>query len=162
LLVLPNANSLANAICFAVRFTSEPLAPWSNVSIGICSSPSLICALVNLAILNNRFFNFRSLIFAALFHVKHATTWGTSEEYTIAGKMYSTLKPSRTPYKRFSLVAIAEPRAKQWLIFYCFTWNNNHCLRVFPIRVFISLQGCNRRTESNSCNTSIFVNHVQE
>jgi hypothetical protein len=53
----------------------------------------------------------------ALDTVPHETIYGTSEEYTIAVKMYSTLKPSRTPYKRFSLPAIAAYRGKQWLIF---------------------------------------------
>lgn len=67
--------------------------------------------------MSNRFFNFRSRIFAALFHMEQSTNYGTSEEYTIAGEMYSTLERTRTPCKRFSLVAIAEHRGKQWLIF---------------------------------------------
>ena len=74
--VSPRATNRANSLCLCVSLPTRLFAPSNIVSTGICSSPSLICFLLSLAILNHSICKNAARVLhrfpLSLFHVKHA------------------------------------------------------------------------------------------
>jgi len=92
-LVSPNANSLANAFCFAVNFVCLLCVPSNNVAIGILFSPSDIFLRLSLVAMSDAGF----LIFECCDTLR-GFEWVQTEYITITGNLYSTVINITTVY----------------------------------------------------------------